>query len=504
MFKNGILASLCVIGLSACSSSQLTVFDGLTYTAENEGGYDDPIRFYPLQTTQVSLDGQLNYKIGDLCYADRNRSPMTANCLADSLRNSQFEASVIVHNYPLDDDSEANKAKNAKGEAVPSEITDVNEENKDSVPVDVKTAALDLTNALSATTLTLATCKDDAECAKDIETNRKAINKANDDLQKATSEVNVRVYNWSDNVSASGSNKSKNVEASSEKKTEGYTIVSGYKVFELRMKCIDESRISAEKSDHLKVVTKLISADSISFINTQSKLNKLRLKLDAADIKNASTAFIKELAALEVALQSASTISSMAKLHKESTKPYSLYKSNSEKPSVIAKNALKKAQNSKEHSDKQSTEASNALEAARKNAENASTARDSALGTVKKLNAEETTTDEELTLAIRKVVDVEIELNNAKEKLEEAKSKEKAAKQSVKTSNANLRIAEDNNNFAMNIVQNYEKSVQTIIDNSKGVEESMPLERSVYLAVLTDLDDLKEHFPACSETPKTK
>ncbi|MBW3694893.1 hypothetical protein EK599_04270 [Vibrio sp. T187] len=312
MFKNGLLIVLCAIGLSACSSSQLTVFDGLTYTAENEGGFDDPVRFYPLQTTQVSLDGQLNYKIGDLCYADRNRSPMTANCLADSLRNSQFEANVIVHNYPIEVES---KNKNTDQKT----IGDKSSNNSVS---DVKTAALKLTNALSETTFTLATCEGNADCSKDIKANRKEINKANIELQKATSEVNVRIYNWSDNGSVSGSNKSKNVEASSEKTTEGFTVVSGYKVFELRMKCINGERISAEKSDHLKVVTKLISADSISFINTESRLSKLKLKLDATDISGGSTALIKELAALEAALQSASTISSMANLKKESTQYY--------------------------------------------------------------------------------------------------------------------------------------------------------------------------------------
>ena len=484
MFKNGILASLCITVLSGCSSSQLTVFDGLAYTAKNEGWYNDPVRGYPLQTTQVSLDGQLHYKIGDLCYADKNRSPMTANCLADSLRNSQYEASVIVHSYPFVSQKPKGDNKNELGSPTP----------------DVNAAALSLTNALSATALTLATCQDKTECAIEIKSNREAINIANKTLQDSTNEDNVRVYNWSDNVSASASNKSKNVDASSEKKTEGYTVVSGYKVFELRMKCIDESRISAEKSAHLKVVTKLISADSIAFVNTQSKLNKLKLQLDVADINNGTTALLKELAALEVALQSASTISSMAKLRKDHTKNYVLYSNDITKPSEIARLAFEEAEKSKESARSKHADTTRAAKHAQSNLSAAKTEKKNSTAILEAVNFIETSNQEEFEKVKANAIEAELK---AEKRLKKAKNKfdlEHAAKIATETTKREADLdfdsAKKTLDFANNKLKTYEEYAQPLIDKAKN--NTLPAANSVYLAVLTDLDDLKKHFPSCN------
>ncbi|WP_025566106.1 hypothetical protein [Psychromonas sp. SP041] len=483
MFKNGILASLCITALSACSSSQLTVFDGLAYTAKNEGWYNDPVRGYPLQTTQVSLDGQLHYKIGDLCYADKNRSPMTANCLADSLRNSQYEASVIVHSYPFRPESVG------KNDSAPP-------------PTDINTAALDLTNALSATALTLATCQDKAECAEEIKSNREAIIKANKILQDSTNEDNVRVYNWNDNVSASASNNSKNIDTSSEKKTEGYTIVSGYKVFELRMKCIDESRISSEKSGHLKVVTKLISADSIAFVNTQSKLNKLKLQLDVADIKNGTTALLKELATLEVALQSASTISSMANLHKHDTKDYVLYSNDLTKPTEIARIAFEEAEKSKESARSKHADTTRASKHAQNNLSTAKTEKKNATAVLEAINSIETTNQEEFEKVKANAIEAEVKADKRFKKAQEKFDLAHAAKIATETTKREVDLdfysAKKTLYFANHKLKTYEEYAQPLIDKSKANNNTLPVANSVYLAVLTDLDDLKEHFPSCN------
>lgn len=289
--KRGILVAACLASLTACSSSnQLTVFDGLTYTAKNEGGINDPIRFYPLQTTQISLDGQLTYQIGDLCYSDRNRSPMTSNCFNHSSRNNPVNATVIKHEYKSD----------SKG------------------PIAISALSFNLNQALTDATFNLATCNE-KECQNALTSSSKSINKAANTLQAELNRTNVRVYNWSDTIKHSADSGSESLKASGKSATQGITIVNGYSINELKISCINSKAITASKSDHLKVVTKTIAADSISFINTQSKISELAATLDAKEIAQDLKGFSKELLALELSLKSASTISSMGMLHKTGT-----------------------------------------------------------------------------------------------------------------------------------------------------------------------------------------
>lgn len=289
--NKGVLVAACLAGLTACSSSsQLTVFDGLTYTAKNEGGINDPIRFYPLQTTQISLDGQLTYQIGDLCYSDRNRSPMTSNCFNRSSGSNPVNAMVIQHEYNSD-----------------------NEE-----PIAISALSFNLNQALTDATFNLATCNEE-ECQNALISSSKSINKAANTLQKELNRTNVRVYNWSDTSKVSANNTSESLKASGESATQGITIVNGYSINELKISCINSEAFTASKADHLKVVTKTLAADSISFINTQSKISELAATLDAKEIAQDLKVFSKELLALELSLKSASTISSMGMLKKTKT-----------------------------------------------------------------------------------------------------------------------------------------------------------------------------------------
>ncbi|WP_333003203.1 hypothetical protein [Vibrio coralliilyticus] len=289
--NKGVLVAACLAGLTACSSSsQLTVFDGLTYTAKNEGGINDPIRFYPLQTTQISLDGQLTYQIGDLCYSDRHRSPMTSNCFNHSSGSNPVKATVIQHKYNSDSEE----------------------------PIAISTLAFNLNQALTNATLNLATCNEE-ECQKALTSSSKSINNAADTLQAELKKTNVRVYNWSDNSKVSANNTSESLKASGKSATQGITIVNGYSINELKISCIDSSTFNSDKSDHLKVVTKTLAADSISFINTQSKISELAATLNTEELAQDLKGFSKELLALELSLKSASTISSMGMLKKTKT-----------------------------------------------------------------------------------------------------------------------------------------------------------------------------------------
>ncbi|WP_367988985.1 hypothetical protein AB2S62_06820 [Vibrio sp. NTOU-M3] len=288
MKTTSVAIVISVLFLSACGSSdKLTVFDGLTYTAQNDGGFNDPIRLYPLQTTQISLDGQLTYNIGDICYVDKNRSPMTSICFTEEESNKVLDSKVIKHSYSVSNESTKSSS---------------------SLP-DIRNLASSLSNAIDRATLAIATCSD-SQCLASV-TKDESIKDASTQFRNALNQKNVTVYNWSDTIAGSASAANDNIKASSKSSDNGFTVVSGFDVYNLQLKCIHKDRIKSKKSHYLKVVTKLKSAESISFVNTQSKLAQFNATIDAAKLRNKTPAYLQELAKLELAVGSASTLSTM-------------------------------------------------------------------------------------------------------------------------------------------------------------------------------------------------
>lgn len=84
--------------LTACSNTQLNVVDSLTSSAQNDGVAMHPSKWmitgHPLQTTYVSLNGQLAFRAGQICITSRYRSPFSANC-QNELAYSEITESLV-------------------------------------------------------------------------------------------------------------------------------------------------------------------------------------------------------------------------------------------------------------------------------------------------------------------------------------------------------------------------------------------------------------------------
>jgi hypothetical protein len=84
--------------LTACSNTQLNVVDSLTSSAQNDGVAMHPSKWmitsHPLQTTYVSLNGQLAFRVGQVCITSRYRSPFSANC-QNELAYSEITESLV-------------------------------------------------------------------------------------------------------------------------------------------------------------------------------------------------------------------------------------------------------------------------------------------------------------------------------------------------------------------------------------------------------------------------
>ncbi|MGY3572202.1 hypothetical protein [Vibrio paucivorans] len=290
--------------LIGCSSpSTMSVIDGITYTAKNEGGFRAPIRLkYPLQTTQVSLDGQLDYEVGDICLASRYRSPKTALCIKDALSKEDYKIEHAVY-----------------GQLTPKTASNA--------------SILQATSELDAKLVTLISrqiavgeCQNNAddkntsseqECETQTQVYTEAkveADQAKATLQKALTQQNVRVYNWSDKYEVKGDvlvpvKGSANASVGGE--SSGYTIVDGFRTSTLHTHCLKKAKIKEiekySNSSYLKVVTKTMEAESIYFSASQAKFARIKAEYG----QSLSDA---QLAEIEMTLDMASNISSQGHL----------------------------------------------------------------------------------------------------------------------------------------------------------------------------------------------
>lgn len=264
-----------VLLLSACSTnSQLNVVDNLTLVAKNNGAAMNPSRWvvegHPLQTTYVSLNGQLGLKVGQICIASGFRSPFTNNCRA-------AEGGKFYREYYKADGDKGSKSDFADFlDAVYAERTATAsfvQKSRDyfSCVIRQKEQAVSDKNnsekALEQTKEQLSTL-----CVESQQARNQAADQLSRErlaLQKQMSVPNRLLYNWSDTHRIEGGVVVK--EAFSlgqhEKEASGYTIVNGLLLERYEVNCDQIASLVKDNKDNsrLKVVTMTLSADDLYY-----------------------------------------------------------------------------------------------------------------------------------------------------------------------------------------------------------------------------------------------
>ncbi|MCL9777280.1 hypothetical protein [Vibrio methylphosphonaticus] len=321
MKRKLLTSAMGVLVLSGCgTSNKLTVFDGMTYSATNEGAINDPIRVYPLQTTQVSLDGQLPYTIGELCYASRLRSPLSANCLSERssiMKNSEF---VIKYKHYAAEPSEPNKG------------------------INLNKQIFELNTALKQATNTLLDCANTTECSSKMAAQQRVVDEKQEAVTSIVDSPNVRILNWNEQSSAKIGTGEESNSAKKETSEAGFTVINGFSVYELSYTCLDPSVAKlTDKMKHLKVVTKLIAADEISFVNARTKVRQLTASLDAfEDSLDTETKgkLLTELLKLKLSIEDSASLSSSGRF-KITDSGYNVVNLNLESKIKAANNNIK-------------------------------------------------------------------------------------------------------------------------------------------------------------------
>ncbi|GAB3487339.1 hypothetical protein [Marinomonas epiphytica] len=267
--------------LVACSSSELRVVDNLTVSARNDGVFMNPSKWvvwgHPLQTTYVSLNGQLALESGQLCLASRYRSPFTVNCFGSVNGKS---GSVHYEHYP--------------SESTALDQLVVNQQRELNAAEHYIVAANKLLQCKAKKPANDAVCQE-AQQQFNIQENTLAA--IRNDIYAFFAQKNRLVYNWSQELKlengvfiseqlTGGTNYSNN--------SAGATIVNGFSIERFRPKCSEFTEKGKEKYKDFKVVTSIIKAHELYYqasdnrlIALQSKFNKsLPLKEDS--VKNDS------------------------------------------------------------------------------------------------------------------------------------------------------------------------------------------------------------------------
>ena len=315
--------------LVACSNTQLTVVDSLTVAAKNDGVLMTPSRWmvteHPLQTTYVSLNGQLGVRAGQVCIASRFRSPFNSNCLmAETLfkdgtdPRSKREGKIYREAYKptaelvkiLSKDSNGISEEAAPKDSIMELMGAVNAE---------KTQAVLYAKAL----LNKFQCQngqEEAACAEVITAENTAYANLIEARNKAELLMNLPnrlVYNWSEIYTLNaGTVSCENNKASggTERSTAGYTIVNGLILERYQSTCEELEYLKSLPSyKRMKIVTMTLAASELYYNANQYASLSLQaaLSVSPAELKSMKDALTSEQEiALEAALHSSMSISS--------------------------------------------------------------------------------------------------------------------------------------------------------------------------------------------------
>ncbi len=292
--------------LSACSTnSQLNVVDGLTLVAANDGVAFNPSRWFighPLQTTYVSLNGQLGLQIGQVCTASRYRSPFTNNCREiENTGKYYFEYFEAAQSpVPSNSQGESKVVATAKTESLQGFLDAVYKEHDAQIKYvgavtdyyvclahkKSEAAKKDAETVQQGADIAKDTVvKQDDESATEQENSEKSsscersdLNEALKNLQIAQNEVrkqsmtpNRVVYNWAEALKFDGGvvvkEASNSISGNREKQASGYTVVNGLHIQRFQLTCNDLQELKQQYGDsnRVKIVTMTLSADELYY-----------------------------------------------------------------------------------------------------------------------------------------------------------------------------------------------------------------------------------------------
>jgi len=323
-----------VLLLSACSTnSQLNVVDGLTLVAANDGVVMNPSRWivsgHPVQTTYVSLNGQLGLKTGQVCISSRYRSPFTNNCQDLNLDvNEAVNVSFYSEYYPSSTRggeklSELLSAMYTEREAAAAYMKASRiyyacvTEEKAKILVEKNLNSEKATEATKEKVNNGSICVDEKN-VRDATYNTLSAKQIA--VQKHSLVPNRVIYNWAESLKfESGAvvlEQSKNAGSGSyNKEASGYTVVNGIRIERVQINCkaIKELTAKHEDYDRLKIVTMTLSADELYYDARQDKTAAFNANLTFSpnELKTLKNIFESDVEAnINAALASSSNIAS--------------------------------------------------------------------------------------------------------------------------------------------------------------------------------------------------
>ena len=288
--------------LTGCAQSQLNVVDNLTVSARNDGVMMNPGRWFitghPLQTTYVSLNGQLGLNIGQVCVASRFRSPFTINCIKENAdqnppkrqgliyqeyykvegQNKDLQAFINAQNalqaQVLSYSSAAIKLLQCQQEIYQAELSKL-QKNHEGDPEANHASALVTSKELSK-----SSCKDKQE---EQDRQNSELNAKQLEVNKALTLANRLVYNWSDERTFKGGifqSSNNNGQSTFSQQAAGYTLVNGLILSRYQLSCEELTSLKAmTNASHLKVVTMTLAAKELYYHASKDSAFSLQSQL---------------------------------------------------------------------------------------------------------------------------------------------------------------------------------------------------------------------------------
>ncbi|PYF81039.1 MULTISPECIES: hypothetical protein [Marinomonas] len=324
-----------VLLLSACSTnSQLNVVDGLTLVAANDGIGMNPSRWivsgHPVQTTYVSLNGQLGLRAGQVCIASRFRSPFTNNCQDLNMdQNQAVNVSFYSEYYP--------SSTNNGGEKLSVLLSAIYTE-REAAAAYVKASRIYYACVTEENTKihkeqNLDTKKSTQATKEKIDNGSICVNEKNMRdatynalstkqiaVQKHSLVPNRVIYNWAESLKFEGGavvlEQPKNAASGSyNKEASGYTVVNGIRIERVQINCEAIKGLIAKHNDHdrLKIVTMTLSADELYYDAREDKTAAFNANLTFSpnELKTLKNIFDSDIeASINAALASSSNIAS--------------------------------------------------------------------------------------------------------------------------------------------------------------------------------------------------
>lgn len=313
--------------LSACSNNQLNVVDSLTSSAQNDGVGMNPSRWFvkghPLQTTYVSLNGQLGLKAGQVCVASSYRSPFKTNCLNELGYSPTTKKDTILERkgklyqeyYSANMTDVENAQKSTDTNPLYRFIKAVSDEKLLSASfvkanTDYLSCLIEHSKGMDADSLS-AVDKQNALAACAAENTLKdqaltALNEARLKVDTLAIAPNRMVYNWAENTQWENGvviqSEANSANMSSKKNASGYTVVNGLVLERYQMSCSELQTLKErEDAKRLKIVTMTLAAEELyynaneetslslnaafSFTDDGLKMLKAVLNKDPKDLK---------------------------------------------------------------------------------------------------------------------------------------------------------------------------------------------------------------------------